>query len=433
MRSSQSEAARIQRLIGGKERGGGGKGEKWPTLNEKACAPAKLPNHAMSEQERKSRITSVDNFTISQESYLVVYPRMGLGNTLCGYKSSFVFSLLSGRRLVVFSAKVYKQAIELLCQAYFCNGDVIFDDDNMTQVNKLHMFSPLSLVGGVERNLTEKLYYDIPVMTTISQRYFDDYWFKNRTLRHCVFKSLDCETKSCVYSRAMRYFLNGPRNVLSKVMKENLQSVGKNQTQSVIPDGSPFRLFFDVAVQIRTLVSAVEGSPLAKKCEKGDDVCFRTREEFQRVEDARQARYLSSNFWGCLANLFAIIRRNLVSKNDPNPILNIFLATDNEFLRPKFVNLIRKNGVCYFSSGKVEHTTRGNSAFALPTFAEFELISRSNYLFSYRTQVSTFGESAAQYGNCTVITYRISNRDECTFQFDKRALQKTVKNSLFFH
>lgn len=55
----------------------------------------------------------------------MVAPRFGLGNTLRGYVSSFVYSVLSGRKIVRLHGGFHFQTFDALCQSFVCGFDSI--------------------------------------------------------------------------------------------------------------------------------------------------------------------------------------------------------------------------------------------------------------------------------------------------------------------
>ncbi|CAI7780880.1 unnamed protein product, partial [Closterium sp. NIES-53] len=70
-------------------------------------------------------VTSLLDLLRPNERFLAFLPRHGLGNSLRGFVSAFVYASLAGRRLVRLHAGEHARVYDLLCQAYGCSFDAV--------------------------------------------------------------------------------------------------------------------------------------------------------------------------------------------------------------------------------------------------------------------------------------------------------------------
>lgn len=92
--------------------------------------------------------------------------------------------------------------------------------------------------------------------------------------------------------------------------------------------------------------------------------------------------------------------------------LRIYLATDNEFLRPLFAELLRPFGHVVVSNSVLAHTAAwGRRVLGLPqlgaakivSLSEFFLLSKAAVALNFGSRRSSFLTEAAKYGNTTLI------------------------------
>ncbi|CAI5962139.1 unnamed protein product, partial [Closterium sp. NIES-65] len=75
--------------------------------------------------------------SIPRERWLIWAPRFGLGNSLRGYTSAFIFALLSGRRLLRWHGGAHRMVLERLCDAFYCGLDELHYRGDMRKHTKL--------------------------------------------------------------------------------------------------------------------------------------------------------------------------------------------------------------------------------------------------------------------------------------------------------
>ena len=134
------------------------------------------------------------------------------------------------------------------------------------------------------------------------------------------------------------------------------------------------------------------------------------------ASDGRQHEFLKDCLWNCIAHLLERIAINQVSDKpvDPSKIpsgekkrrLSVLLTTDNENLRPAFVQRLAAVGArVYYSTGSIVHLSKSasdDSMDRMPTMAEFFLMGKSHHILEAGSYVSTFAHFAALFGNGTL-------------------------------
>lgn len=97
--------------------------------------------------------------------------------------------------------------------------------------------------------------------------------------------------------------------------------------------------------------------------------------------------------------------------------LAILIVTDNEGLRPMFVELLRPMGDVYFSRSHVTHSsksrTHGKSLASLDSIADFFLLSRAKTVISFGPTRSSFALMASTLGNSTYVIMDKANCSMC--------------------
>ncbi|CAI5993273.1 unnamed protein product, partial [Closterium sp. NIES-65] len=123
-----------------------------------------------------------------QERYLVWFPRFGLGNSLRGFCSAYVYALLSGRRLLRWHGGKHRAVLDHLCTTFDCSGVaplVNFTDDIR------HVSEPLELHAPRQEFLSA-LHSGLPVVHVNTGSFFDNFWHKNGRLAPCVQRAFHC-------------------------------------------------------------------------------------------------------------------------------------------------------------------------------------------------------------------------------------------------
>eukprot|EP00271_Cylindrocystis_brebissonii_P019456 TRINITY_DN5914_c0_g1_i1.p1 TRINITY_DN5914_c0_g1~~TRINITY_DN5914_c0_g1_i1.p1 ORF type:complete len:775 (-),score=71.30 TRINITY_DN5914_c0_g1_i1:174-2498(-) len=419
------EAGARPRWIGSDWRSPFAKGadHQWSVVGVPECAGQVVPEDALLPPAVNSSfpVDSLDALRTPGLRTLVFVPRMGLGNTLRAYYSSFVFSLLTGRRLVLFHAGPHRQVLSHLLSAFDCGKDVIesnyWKGAKSDYRNFMWDYRRNELVPkGRGANLIERFYArDIATMFVMSGSPFDEYWYNNLTRRACVLETLQCHTMRCVHSKAINHLLrNQPKEELRSVIEEVIHGVAPDGTRLDVPEGAGLHMKFDVALHMRTLTRTIEKVPgIGQPCDRSNLACLQTSAMLRDT-------FLLTDFWGCLSHPFLAISGSLPppSSGQPPVPLNIFLATDREALRPDFVRLLQRYGNVFSSSGPVVHTSKGDVGHhsGLPTMAEFYLLSRSNQVFVFKKRMSTFSQAAALYGFAAYETWNPKKGRPCTFR-----------------
>ncbi|CAI5501977.1 unnamed protein product [Closterium sp. Naga37s-1] len=118
---------------------------------------------------------------------LVFLARHGLGNSLRGFVSAFVFARLAGRRLVTLHAGEHHKPKYLM--------------ESIKSIPAM-------------RNALASTH---PIFGARTGSHFDLFWHRNDTLRSCVYAAFRCSSLWCVHSRAM-FALIGQRGPSKKLL-----------------------------------------------------------------------------------------------------------------------------------------------------------------------------------------------------------------------
>ncbi|CAI5978676.1 unnamed protein product, partial [Closterium sp. NIES-64] len=189
-------------------------GEHLATLSSPLFAPQPLPAYAneggQQDQPQQQQ----------QERYLVWFPRFGLGNSLRGFCSAYVYALLSGRRLLRWHGGKHRAVLDHLCTTFDCSGVaplVNFTDDIR------HVSEPLELHAPRQEFLSA-LHSGLPVVHVNTGSFFDNFWHKNGRLAPCVQRAFHCHNIWCVRSHAIHALLgHGPVPELQEVIEETVR------------------------------------------------------------------------------------------------------------------------------------------------------------------------------------------------------------------
>lgn len=285
---------------------------------------------------------------------------------------------------------------------------------------------------------------DTSLMVSRSPSHFDGFWRNSDPIAACVYSSFACSSTWCVHSRALHGLLRGPTPALKAVVKQVLykhvppkpasegagikaekegeSGRGGGSDILAVDDrdeaGVPRAMkglssMFDVALHMRTRAAAIENADGKGEAELSRVGCFDKRSDRKAPH-----QFLKKCLWGCLENLISEIdksRRAIwearakragghSTKLRPLPRLSILLATDNEALRPRFVEKLSRLGDVYFSKGSIVHLSKSASTDVerLPTMAEFYLMAKSHTIIEAGSYVSTFAYFAALFGNGTL-------------------------------
>ncbi|GJP41977.1 hypothetical protein CLOM_g1581 [Closterium sp. NIES-68] len=199
-----------------------------------------VPDEFRQSTDQMQPVTSLLDFLRPNERFLAFLPRHGLGNSLRGFVSAFVYASLAGRRLVRLHAGQHAKVYDLLCQAYACSFDAgsvgvvrsASEGRSGTGTELLRKFAMLRPVYFLERyssfqTIAASLQSDYPVLATRSGTLFDLFWHRSDRLRSCVFAAFHCSSVWCVHSRAMFSFLtrNGPTPALASTISAVLHRV----------------------------------------------------------------------------------------------------------------------------------------------------------------------------------------------------------------
>ncbi|CAI5502141.1 unnamed protein product [Closterium sp. Naga37s-1] len=196
-----------------------------------------------------------------RERWLIWTPRFGLGNSLRGYTSAFIFALLSGRRFLRWHGGSHKRVLERLCDAFYCGLDELHYKGDMRKHTKLMEGRELVIHG---------LNYYSPVMAVTSGAFFDAFWRRNPQINQCVHDAFNCRSLWCIQSQVLSLLLGkGPKPGVQEVVDRDLRVVpplvfrgggmgmeeGEAKEGKVEPlmvaKGEGLRLQFDLSIHIR--------------------------------------------------------------------------------------------------------------------------------------------------------------------------------------
>lgn len=267
-----------------------------------------------------------------------------------------------------------------------------------------------------------------PVIVSHFANHFDGYWLEDRNLSRCVHSAFNCKGVKnlwCIYSKALHALLGeGPSAELdetiksvvkksSSVIPKTIHQNPKVQQNDSVSGGTPVAdvsFMFDIAIHLRTRTKRIESLASLYKCK--NEKC---KKRLESSLNAEEGKYASPNLWKCIGKVLQGIERYLPRKKRQmnKGGYTIFLATDSEHFRRKFVKQLKPYGTVYYSSGKVLHTSKAQDfRNRMPTMAEFFLMSKSHVILEAEEYVSTFANFAALYGNGTLLALRYRNGGE---------------------
>ncbi|CAI5962122.1 unnamed protein product [Closterium sp. NIES-65] len=246
-----------------------------------------------------------------KERWLIWMPRFGLGNSLRAYTSSFIFALLSGRRLLRWHGGNHKQVLDRLCNAFYCGVDELQYKGDISRHAKLMDAKKLEIHG---------FDYSPNVVAVYSGAFFDRLWRGDPQVNQCVHDAFSCRSLWCIRSKVLSLLLgNGPKPGMQDVVDRDLrvvpplvlrgEEVGRKEGEvtegkvepRMVQKGEGLRLQFDVALHIRGHAINVEGD----YCIKNDKKC---REKAQRGEQVRAHAYMKPRQWRCIVRLMQFLR-----------------------------------------------------------------------------------------------------------------------------
>ena len=157
-------------------------------------------------------------------------------------------------------------------------------------------------------------------------------------------------------------------------------------------------------------------------CDSRDRKCIRKAKRRVEGERSNVRLYSSPQFWDCLTSHVDEVQREVARRHGTDSRVHIFVATDNEEMRPQFVSRLLKFGTVWYSTGNVIHISKqSRSSQKLPTAAEFYLLSKADHILQANTVVSTFSEFAAQLGNGTMLLPK-QYTPNCRFKYIHRGV-----------
>lgn len=142
-----------------------------------------------------------------------------------------------------------------------------------------------------------------------------------------------------------------------------------------------------------------------------------------RLENHDRIRQLGSSVDGSVFSTQGGMESNaLILAEHTSTLTNrlaILIVTDNEVLRPRFVDFLRRVGNVYFSRSHITHSsksrTRGKSLASLDSIGDFFLLSRAKTIISFGPTRSSFALMASTLGNSTyVIIDKANKASMCT-------------------
>ncbi|GJP38387.1 hypothetical protein CLOM_g22831 [Closterium sp. NIES-68] len=361
---------------------------------------------------------SLARFANSTERVLLVIPRHGLGNSLRGFVSAFVFSRLSGRRLIRFHGGAHGKVLDALCAAFDCGFDAIRGggaeeeellvspgkngapaggkgkgglggEAAMRAVLKRLNFVDLQAQG---RSLVvrQSIPSAAPLVLTHSARNFDGFWRHYPAVKRCVAAAFNCREGDvwCVHSHALQQLLPRPSPSLLSVLqavvrrRRHMGGAGSVAGEDVGSDLAQAGFMFDIALHLRTRPSSIEGTGEAgtrRSSSRGDESaqlikelahvgCVDNDDTEKKVAQANaSSAFLQRCLWSCLDSAIREVAKQQGkpiaplsdgSNSSPFRPLSIFLATDSEELRGEFVNRLSAYGDVYYSTGAVVHSAK---------------------------------------------------------------------------
>ncbi|CAI7768569.1 unnamed protein product [Closterium sp. NIES-53] len=291
-------------------------------MRSKASCKAIMPSPEISSDANLSSgplAASLGHLANSTERVLLVIPRHGLGNSLRGFVSAFVFSRVSGRRLVLFHGGAHGKVLDALCAAFDCGLDEMRglgaeeqqllaspgnDESNASAgdgrskgrllgeaalravLKKLNfvdlqaqgrslvlihppLLSPCShlslptLLAVVRQSIPSAT----PLVLSRSAHNFDGFWQHYPAVRRCVAAAFNCQEGDawCVHSHALQQLLPRPSPYLVSAMRAvvrrrrytggALLAAGGDEESDLSLQG----VMFDIALHMRTRPLSIEG------------------------------------------------------------------------------------------------------------------------------------------------------------------------------
>lgn len=398
---------------------------------------------------KQGPLGSIKDLRHKNQRLLLVVPRHGLGNSLRGYVSSFVYASLSARRLVRFHGSAHAKVFDMLCLAFHCgfegigtkdgreyemnkeenvdeektaeagsysksakDGDVFGEDTAASLAKQLEVLKPVNLHSKWKSSKEVRLSIRSSIGLLVAQapHFFDGFWQNYPSVRGCVLRAFGCGSTWCVHSRAMQALVGAPTPLLDDVISRVLMRHGRSPDLQDELAGADSSDFFDIAVHFRTRTNTLEGG-------KSDSAGMSTSPAEMKVgcgavEAGEVSQYLRNCLWNCLGGLIQQLKSEVLRRQQP---LKILLATDNQLLRPVFVDKLAEYGTVFYSSGAITHSSKhsGEQADLLPTMAEFYLMSRSHVILEAGSYISTFAHFAGLLGNGTLAGLSWSKDGTC--------------------
>ncbi|GJP46180.1 hypothetical protein CLOM_g5497 [Closterium sp. NIES-68] len=382
--------------------------------------------------DNQQSIQAVSDLRGEHRRVLLFMPRHGLGNSLRGYVSAFVYARLAGRRLVRLHAAEHAKVYDTLCAAFTCGFDAIRWSNEtgpwggtMGVYRQLELLQPVQLQSAFKTSgkIKSSLGFTGPIMLSKSPSHFDGFWQLYPRVQACVFAALRCSSLWCVHSRAIHELLLGPSRLLQEVVGQVLlHHVGEGKppvpSQKGVKDGD----MFDVALHIRTRPAAIEQIRGRGDEELSRVGCEDAEEEEESVgKKAKAHEFLKGCLWDCIASLLEKIQQDKAARGTATDAasggsggrsssssgpLTILLTTDNEALRPEFVRRLARLGSVFYSTGSIVHLSKTASTDMerqrMPTMAEFFLMAKAHTLIEAGSYMSTFAYFAGLLGNATL-------------------------------
>ncbi|GJP41344.1 hypothetical protein CLOM_g1004, partial [Closterium sp. NIES-68] len=317
------------------------------------------------------------------------------------------------------------------------------------------------------------------IVFAFSYAFWDHWWLNDRRLSQCACRALNLgssspdfpERVSCrpaagggYRSAALHALLaGGPTLALSQTIQNILRRHEPDPDRLKLPlspadvaaADSPLEMEFDVGLHIRTRTAVLERPDrLFAECEgtargggggegggreEGESKEECERRQVEKEREKHRALYLNPLTWKCVGRLLtelgeqARIRKeegrsgrdgeegaedDAKGKAKQGRALSIFLATDNEALRPEMVTRLAPYGVVYYNGAEVAHVgvSTDKHTGRLPTMAEFYLLGKSHVIVELDSYLSTFSYFAGLFGNGTIVSvpYKVTSINRCS-------------------
>ncbi|GJP67819.1 hypothetical protein CLOP_g24587 [Closterium sp. NIES-67] len=134
--------------------------------------------------------------------------------------SSFIYALLSGRRLLRWHGGQYGDAMNSLCAGFNCG----FDEIRFSNRNLPNYAEPLDRLVSDGEEMRRSLADPRPLVIVTMSSSFDKYWKEDKELTRCVMGALGCGSEWCVWSRAMEVLLGkGPTKALGEEIEKDVR------------------------------------------------------------------------------------------------------------------------------------------------------------------------------------------------------------------